>query len=35
MGTIKEFILDMISPITMMKFSIMDVIEILIIAVLI
>ena len=35
MNTIKEFILEMISPITMMKFSIMDVIEILIIAVLI
>ena len=35
MGTIKEFVLDLLSPITMMKFSIMDVIEILIIAVLI
>ena len=35
METIKEFLLDLISPITMMKFSIMDAIEILIIAVLI
>ncbi len=35
MATIKEFLLDLISPITMMKFSIMDAIEILIIAFLI
>ncbi len=35
MATIRDFFQDIISPITMMKFSIMDVIEILIIAVLI